>query len=281
MSRGAGYVDVHVHPTRFSAAGDAFAKQNRLDFSVKGLLTEMDANGVAQALFMAPRLAPSLKEGLDEGTQVHRETKGRLLLTSTVDPTRGEGEVQAALQTWDGLPEPIRAIKLYPGYQHFIIADASVEPVLSWAESHKVPVFIHQGDTADPKALVRYSRPIFLDEVAVRWPNVRFVLCHLGNPWIDEGCEVIYKNANVWGDTSGLLTPFAKYFDALKELMRQRMQQALALVGDPRKFLYGSDWPIVRIDDAMALITGLDISNEDKELILGANAREVLGLKEP
>jgi uncharacterized protein len=32
---------------------------------------------------------------------------------------------------------------------------------------------------------------------------VNFVICHLGNPWVTDAMEVIYKNPNVVGDISG------------------------------------------------------------------------------
>ena len=33
----------------------------------------------------------------------------------------------------------------------------------------------------------------------------RFVMCHVGNPWMIDAAEVIYKNMNVWADLSGLM----------------------------------------------------------------------------
>ncbi len=43
-----------------------------------------------------------------------------------------------------------------------------------------------------------------MDEVAVDFPGVRFVLAHFGNPWLIDAAEVLFKNANVWADLSGL-----------------------------------------------------------------------------
>ncbi len=273
-------VDVHVHPSRFSRHGATFAEKNRIEYSPTGLLREMDSAGVGWGVFLCPRLAPTLEEGLKTVSEVATESGGRLLPTGTVDPTQGEVAVAHAIELWSWNRPPLRGIKLYPGYIPFDVTDPRLEPVYRWAERQRVPVWVHQGDTADPDGLIRYARPILLDEVAVQWRSVRFVLCHVGNPWMEEAAEVAYKNENVYTDTSGLLNPFAERYDAQVRRMRARLHHAILAVGDVRKVLYGSDWPISSIADGVGLVEGLDLPRPDLERILGGNARELLGLPE-
>ena len=138
---------------------------------------------------------------------------------------------------------------------------------------------IHQGDTLYPQGLVKYARPIEVDEVAVRFPDVRFVLCHLGNPWIDETAELVYKNANVYTDTSGLLgPPSLPYFDRMVRLAQQRLETLVAFLGSAQRILYGSDWPLESIETAVRLIEGLDLNEGDADAILGENARRLFRL---
>jgi predicted TIM-barrel fold metal-dependent hydrolase len=273
-------VDVHVHPSRYSRHGAVFAEKNRIEYSPAGLLREMDAAGIGRGVFLCPRLAPTLEDGLQNVSEVAVASGGRLLPTGTVDPTKGEAEVAHAIELWSRNEPRLRGIKLYPGYLHFDVTDSRLEPVYRWAEQQRVPVWVHQGDTSDPDGLIRYARPIFLDEVAVRWRSVRFVLCHVGNPWMEEAAEITYKNENVYTDTSGLLNPFAENYAGQIRRMRTRLHHAILAVGDVRKVLYGSDWPISSIADAVGLVEGLDLPTADKERILGDNAREFLGLPE-
>ena len=271
-------VDVHVHPTRYSRYGPRFAERNRIEFSPAGLLREMDEAGIGWGVFLCPRLAPSLEEGLENVSSVAKESRGRFLPTGTVDPTAGEEEVAKAIKLWSKNEPPLRGIKLYPGYRPFDVTDPRLEPVYAWAERRRVPVWVHQGDTSDADGLIKYARPIFLDEVAVAWRSVRFVLCHVGNPWMEEAAEVVYKNENLYTDTSGLLNPFAEHYPEQIERMRTRLYHAILMIGDVGKVLYGSDWPISSIQDAVSLVDKLDLPRPDKERILGANARELLGL---
>jgi predicted TIM-barrel fold metal-dependent hydrolase len=271
-------VDVHVHPTRYSRHGARFAERNGIEFTPAGLLREMDSLGIGWAVFLCPRLAPTLADGLDDVSSVAERSAGRLLPTGTVDPTLGEEEVARAIRLWSECRPRLRGIKLYPGYRPFDVTDRRLEPVYAWADRTRVPVWVHQGDTADPDGLLRFTRPVLLDEVAVRWRGVRFVLCHMGNPWMEEAAEVAYKNENVYVDTSGLLNPFAEHYGAQIRRMRERLRHAVLAVGDIRKILYGSDWPISSLADGVGLVGGLDLPESDRERILGGNARELLGL---
>jgi uncharacterized protein len=273
---GPALIDIHAHlPSGFTADRSAFYRPD-LDFSSAGLLREMDAESIGHALLLQT-FGLRLEETVREARARFQESRGRLLPSSTVDPTRGEDEVARAIDLWEKTPELV-AIKLYPGYLPFYPHDTRLDPVYEFAARRKLLLMIHSGDTSTAEGRVKFARPVEVDEVAVRFREVRFVLCHLGNPWLDEGAEVVYKNPNVWGDTSGLLgPPSLRYFPQLREVQRHRLQRAITLIGRPEKILYGSDWPLESMTDAVNLIRQLEIPEEDRELILGGNARGLLG----
>ena len=96
-------------------------------------------------------------------------------------------------------------IKLYPGYSHIYVYDEWYDPIYELAEKYDKPVAIHTGLTATANALLKYSHPLTLDEAAVRHPNVQLVMCHIGNPFLQDAIAVLEKNHNVAVDLSGLL----------------------------------------------------------------------------
>ena len=96
-------------------------------------------------------------------------------------------------------------IKLYPGYESVYVNDRRHWPLFELAAAYNVPVVIHTGDTARPDGLLKYSHPLTVDEAAVNFRNVNFVIAHCGCPWIVDAAEVAAKNANVAIDVSGLL----------------------------------------------------------------------------
>jgi uncharacterized protein len=271
-------VDTHLHLSRWWPDIRSTGYRADLDFTVTGLLQEMDAAGIGRGILIQVNDAPTAREGLVEARKVVSDSGGRLRLVSTVDSARGSEAVEDLIALWDETPE-LAGIKLFPGYHPYYPHDRRLDPVYEYAHRRKLPVLIHTGDTLDPLGLVKYTRPVEVDEVAVRFRDVRIVLCHFGNPWIDEAAEVVYKNPNVYADTSGLLAhPSYPLFDRMVELCRQRLMGAILMIGSAERVLYGSDWPLLDLKVALRLVTSLDLPERDRAAILGGNAVRLFGL---
>jgi hypothetical protein len=96
-------------------------------------------------------------------------------------------------------------VKLYPGYNRIWLSDPVYDPVYELARKYDKPVAVHMGLTAHPRAYLKYSHPLALDEAAADHRKTRFVMCHFGNPFLDAAVAVMEKNRNVSADLSGLL----------------------------------------------------------------------------
>ncbi|MGA8303189.1 MAG: amidohydrolase family protein [Thermoplasmata archaeon] len=273
-------VDTHLHLTRWWPDLSLTAYRADLDFTPQGLVREMDANGIDFGLVIQVHESPTAEEALTESRSLREQSLGRLRPVVTVDPTREESRVREAIALWETDPH-IAGIKLFPGYLPFYPHDPRLAPLYEFAHRRGLPVLVHQGDTLDRKGLVKFARPIELDEVAVRYSDVRFVLCHFGNPWVEEAAEVVYKNENVYADTSGLLAhPSAPYFERMVDQCRRRLLRAVISIGSPDRILYGSDWPLEELRVAVALVDELELPEEDRVKILGANAARLFRLPE-
>ena len=88
-------------------------------------------------------------------------------------------------------------LKIYLGYNAVYAYDPVHFPLYELAQHYNIPVAFHTGDLAGGHGRLKYANPLTIDEVAVRFPKVRFVICHCGNPWIKEAIEVASKNENV------------------------------------------------------------------------------------
>jgi uncharacterized protein len=271
-------VDPHLHLSRWWPDLAHTGYRSDLDFTVTGLLAEMDRAGIDFGLVIQIHEAPNPGDALAESRTLVAESHGRLRPVVTVDPTKSPVAVEAAVALWEREPD-LAGIKLFPGYQAFYPHDRELGPLYELAHRRGLPVLIHQGDTLDRNGQLKFARPIEVDEVAVRYRDVRFVLCHLGNPWIDETAELVYKNENVFTDTSGLLAhPSAPYFARMVEQSRRRVLQAIVGIGSADRVLYGSDWPLEDLRQAVELIEGLDLPEADRAKILGENARALFRL---
>ncbi len=147
-------------------------------------------------------------------------------------------------------------LKFYPGYNASYINDRKHWPLLELAREYDVPVVIHTGDTARPTGLLKYSHPLTVDEAAVNFPDITFVIAHCGNPWIVDAVEVAAKNENVCIDLSGLLAgrPSPMFLYEKNTAYFEYLRMWLNYLGRYDKVMYGSDWPLVNIHAYISLM---------------------------
>jgi predicted TIM-barrel fold metal-dependent hydrolase len=164
----------------------------------------------------------------------------------------------------------IKGLKLYPGYEPFYPNDPKLTPAYLLAEEFDVPVMIHTGDTYAPTGKVKFAHPLHVDEVAVDFPRVKFLICHLGNPWFRDCMEVVYKNDNVYTDISGLT--LGQFTDRFEAYMRQQLKEMILWGVNPNKVLYGTDWPLASMESYLDFMEELKLPPRDKDLMLFENA---------
>lgn len=173
----------------------------------------------------------------------------------------------------------VKGLKLYPGYEPFYPHDKRLQVVYDLAEEFDVPVMIHSGDTYSPKGKLKYSHPLEIDEVAVDHPNVKFIICHLGNPWLTDCMEVVYKNANVHADISGLV--LGEFTEAFEDYMTDEIKDVILYAGDPRFFLFGTDWPICSMRSYVNFVKQLGLPADAYTAMMYENARRLFKLPLP
>ena len=140
----------------------------------------------------------------------------------------------------------VKALKCYLGYLPFGPDDDARRPYYKLAQKYRIPVIFHTGDTYSKLAKVRLAHPLRVDDIAVEYPEMKIVLAHLGNPWILDAAEVIYKNnqfgdGNVWADVSALfIREQSDHYEktGILDDIRQKVRHAIAYSQRPDRFLY-------------------------------------------
>ncbi|MGE0556496.1 MAG: amidohydrolase family protein [Gemmatimonadales bacterium] len=262
-------VDCHVHLNNYEED-----TKPTLDLRLDALKTAMRRNRVDIAITLTS----------------YKVTPGRPSTRSVVEATRDLPYVYvvAGLDyysfTADHLVEledyvtegKLRGLKLYPGYQTFYPADPKWRPAYEFAAKHQIPVMIHTGDTYTPKGKLKYAHPLNVDEAAVDFPETNFLICHIGNPWIRDCMEVVYKNANVYTDISGLV--LGNFSDRFEKYMRKQLEEMLLFGVEPRNVLFGTDWPISSMESYLDFMRDLATPEREKRRILADNAIALYGL---
>lgn len=142
-----------------------------------------------------------------------------------------------------------------------------------------VPVMIHTGDTYAKSAKLRYAHPLNVDDVAVDFPDLKLVICHLGNPWIRDCMEVVYKNTHAHADISGLV--LGDFTSKYQKFMHKQLKDMILFAGDPNYMLYGTDWPISSMESYVKFMKSLKLDPALKELIYWRNAAALFKIPVP
>lgn len=132
----------------------------------------------------------------------------------------------------------LRGLKVAPIYQDFDPTSERAERVFAVAEELGLPVLWHQGTSFIRSGPLKYSNPVAVDEVAIRHPELRVVVAHLGHPWIEETIVVVRKHPFVYADISGLHTRPWQLYNGLVTALEY---------GITDKLLFGSDFPFATI----------------------------------
>ncbi|HEX7437770.1 MAG TPA: amidohydrolase family protein [Caldimonas sp.] len=130
----------------------------------------------------------------------------------------------------------------------------------------QVPFCTQIGHTG-PLMPSEVGRPIYLDQVAIDFPELVIVGGHIGYPWTEEAIAVVTKHENVYIDTSAYTA--RRYPAALVEFMRSHGRT---------KVLFGSNYPMIMPARALDGLAALGLDEETKGLFLGANAQRVYKL---
>jgi predicted TIM-barrel fold metal-dependent hydrolase len=193
---------------------------------------------------------------------------------ASVDPRAGRVAVEQARRLLG--ERQVKGFKFHPTTQAFFPNDREYYPLYEVLEEFRVPALFHTGQTGAGAGMrggggrrLKYSNPLFLDDVAVDFPDLPIVLAHPSFPWQDEALSVAVHKPNIYIDLSGW-SP--KYFSA------NLIHYANSLIKD--KVLFGSDYPVITPDRWLADFEKIDIKPEVRPLILKENAARLLGLGE-
>ena len=160
-----------------------------------------------------------------------------------------------------------KGLKLYPTYQHYYPNDSSIYPIYAVAEEYQIPVMLHMGSSIFKGSRLKYGDPLYLDDVAVDFPDLKIIIVHSGRGfWYDRAFFLAKLHENVFMEISGL--PPQKLLTYFPEFER-----------NADKIIFGSDWPgMPDIAENIKTIRQLPLSEESKKKILGRNAAKILNL---
>jgi hypothetical protein len=246
----------------------------------KRWVAEQDKYGLKRQVLFASKLNDA--EVLTVALQAFPD---RLIGYVMVDPT----QMSARELTYYSLNMlSMKGVLMFPAMHHFQASDKSVFPIFQEAAAAEAPVFIHFGQLKIPifqklglpdNIDLKFSNPLDLKAAAREFPDVNFIIPHFGCGYFEEALQVAAECKNVYFDTassnSWIQPPLT---------LAEVFKRSLAVLG-PERILFGTDsssfprgWRKDIFDQQLQILEALQVSNRDKELILGGNIARILKL---
>jgi len=211
---------------------------------------------------------PVSNEEVAEGAAANSDV---LIPFASVDPARPDAVERARRLIGE---HHVRGFKFHPNLQAFFPSDRSAYPLYEVIAEAGLPALFHTGHSGIGSGLpggggvrLKYSNPIYVDDVAADFPEMQIVLAHPSFPWQDEAISIAMHKPEVYIDLSGW-SP--KYFPS------QLVRYANTLL--KRQVLFGSDYPMITPERWLRDFERLEIDDDVRPLILKENAARLLGL---
>jgi predicted TIM-barrel fold metal-dependent hydrolase len=208
----------------------------------------------------------------EEVAEVAAANPDVLIPFASVDPARPDAVERARRLIAD---HGVCGFKFHPNIQEFFPNDRHVYPLYEVIAEAHLPALFHTGHSGIGSGVpgggglrLKYSNPIYVDDVAADFPDMPIVLAHPSFPWQDEAISIAMHKPEVYIDLSGW-SP--KYFPP------QLVRYANTLL--KRQVLFGSDFPMITPDRWLRDFDQLDIDDEVRPLVLKENAAQLLGLR--
>jgi predicted TIM-barrel fold metal-dependent hydrolase len=227
-------------------------EEDHLHLTADELLRRMDASGIETAVArpMGAGLVVYNREGNDMVLRAHERIKAWV----SVNPWYGDKAIEELKRCHDA---GAVGLFLHPSRQGFFPTDDLVKPLLDWSTHVGWPVMFHTGSYV-------YSDILALGEVAREYSALNFIAGWGGYT------DMWFELPRVFADVPNL------YLDA-SMIWGEAIEQIAGECGASR-VLFGSAEPRNRYAAVLPLLARLNLTDEEKRLIMDDNARRLLGL---
>jgi predicted TIM-barrel fold metal-dependent hydrolase len=208
----------------------------------------------------------------EEVAQLAAENSDVLIPFASIDPHKGKMGAREARRLVAEFG--VQGFKFHPTMQGFFPNDRLAYPLYEAIAETGKPALFHTGQTGVGAGMkggngfrLKYSNPMYIDDVAVDFPEIPIILAHPSFPWQEEALAVATHKPNVYIDLSGW-SP--KYFPKIL------IQYSNTLL--KTKVLFGSDWPMIAPERWLSDFEKIEIRDNVRPLILKENAARLLKL---
>ena len=184
-----------------------------------------------------------------------------------IDPTRGMEQLRDLEQAVHG--HGFVGAHFYPHWFSMRPDAAQIYPTYAKCCELGIPIMMQVGQNliySRDRRLPSVARPILLDQVAIDFPELVLIGIHIGIPWADEMIAMCWKHDNIYtaGDAYAPKhwpANYVRYADSYGS----------------HKVLFGTDWPVIDPERAVAEIAALGLRPASHARLMRENALRIFG----
>ena len=248
-------------------------KEMRGGVTIDQYLDKMDLAGIERSLLIAVRagdirVPESFEIPYSRVYEICQEHPARFSGLAGIDPFRG----MAGLKDLEEAVNDMGFVgaHLYPHWCELPPDHAKYYPYYAKCCELDIPIMMQVGHNliySRNRRLPSVGKPIYLDQVAIDFPELKLIGIHIGIPWTDEMISMCWKHENVF--TAG---------DAYAPKYWPESFVHYANSYGKNKVMFGTDWPVIDPVRAVKEVEDLGFREEAKKLIMRDNALKVFNL---
>jgi hypothetical protein len=259
-------IDFHTHmfPDNLAERAIAALQENapgaepKTNGKLSGLRESMKKNGVTKSVLLPIATKPSQVSTINKGCAalMSEDCIPFGTLHPDIPSFRDEIDLLKSLH--------VKGIKFHPEYQDFYIDDAKLFPLYEALEAEQMIVVFHAGKDPGPFSCDHALPPAF-KKIHASFPRLRMSAAHMGG-W------------QVWNDVEKFTVDLPIFFDtaAVREYLPVPDFIRLARKHGTDRIVFGSDSPWYDQGVDIKWITGMPLTDDEKEHILYKNAEALL-----
>ena len=257
----------HIYPSKIAARavegiGDFYDLHMSLNGSVDDLIKDGNKVGVVHYLVHSvattPKQVKSINKFISEEVKAHPD-----LFTGFGTLHPDSEDIEADL---DYLIElGLKGVKVHPDFQQFALNEERAFKMGEAIDERGLPIMIHCGDFR-----YDYSNPEQLKPFLEKFPNMLVIGAHFAgwSMW-EEATKELAGTPNLVVDLSS----------SLYALSPETARELIHAYGADR-VLWATDFPMWESESEMAMFDKIDLSDEERNMILYENAAKLLGLQD-
>ena len=258
---------------------EEFKKQVRMPEKMRSGVTipdyikKMDQAGIERSLLIAVRagdirVPESFEVPYESVHKVCSQYPDRFSGLAGIDPFRG---MQGLRDLENAVNEMgFVGAHLYPHWCELPPNHRKYYPYYAKCSELGIPIMMQVGHNlvySRKRRLPSVGKPIYLDQVAIDFPELKLIGIHIGIPWTEEMISMCWKHENVY--TAG---------DAYAPKYWPESYVHYANSYGQKKVLFGTDWPVIDPVRAVEEFNQLNFRESASQRILRENALEVFNL---